>query len=133
VKSVLGNFNQMRSRLIAKIHFFKKFLLLFSHRVTRIGNRESRTFFDSNAQVRPAKGNVCFRNAMKRQNTIFTFNFLLLTIFSVSSVCSVAEIQSIKNNKLCETNPISEKPKLNLTFYSIRDYENKSELCLLQR
>jgi hypothetical protein len=60
---------------------------------------------------------------MKKQNTIFTFTFLLLTIFSVSSVCSVAEIQlasakpfgedgSIKNNKLCKTNPIPQHPKM---------------------
>jgi hypothetical protein len=36
----------------------KIFLLLFSYRVTRIWNRESRTFFDSNAQVRLTKGDV---------------------------------------------------------------------------
>ena len=38
------------------------------------------------------------------------------------------EAGSIKNNKLCKTNPISEKPKMNLTFYSTKDYENKSGL-----
>jgi len=40
----------------------------------------------------------------------------------------VAETQSIKNNKLCKTNPISKKPKMNLTFYSTKDYENKPRL-----
>jgi hypothetical protein len=32
---------------------------------------------------------------------------------------------SIKNNKLCKTNPISEKPKMHLNHYLTRDYENK--------
>jgi hypothetical protein len=35
---------------------FKIFLLLFSHRVTRIEHLESRTFFASNAHVRPIYG-----------------------------------------------------------------------------
>jgi hypothetical protein len=38
----------------------------------------------------------------------------------------VAEIQSIKTTKLCETKPISQKPKMNLTIYMTRDYDNKS-------
>jgi len=40
----------------------------------------------------------------------------------------VAETQSIKIERLCKTNPISEKPKMNLNYYSTRDYENKSGL-----
>ncbi len=45
--------NQKCSTLKPKIEKSKKFLLLFSHRVTRIRNRESSTIFDSNAHVRP--------------------------------------------------------------------------------
>jgi hypothetical protein len=41
---------------------------------------------------------------------------------------SFSEGGSIKNNKLCKTNPISEKPKMNLNFYSTKDYENKPSL-----
>jgi hypothetical protein len=43
-------------------------------------------------------------------------------------VFSVAENISIKNNKLCKTNPISEKPKMNLTHSTTNDYENISGL-----
>jgi hypothetical protein len=37
----------------------------------------------------------------------------------------VAEIQSIKNNKLCKTKPIFRKPKMNLSHYKTKDYERK--------
>jgi hypothetical protein len=47
---------------------------------------------------------------------------------SVNLCSSVAETQSIKNNKLCKTNPISKKPKMNLNHYTTNDYENKSGL-----
>jgi hypothetical protein len=33
---------------------------------------------------------------------------------------------SIKNNKLCKTNPISKKPKMNLTIYLTKDYGNET-------
>ena len=49
---------------------------------------------------------------------------LFIIHFSVCSVSSVAQNVSIKNNKLCKTNPISEKPKMNLTLYITKDYEN---------
>jgi hypothetical protein len=49
----------------------------------------------------------------------------------VCSVSSVAQNVSIKNNKLCETNPISERPKTNLTHYKIKDYDNKSGLLTM--
>jgi hypothetical protein len=45
----------------------------------------------------------------------------------------VAETQSIKNNKLCETNPISEKPKTDLTNYITRDYDNKFGLLTMEK
>ena len=124
----LTSFQSKAQQVITKNPFFsKKFLLLFPHRVTRIGNRESRTFFASNAHFRPISGReVLFRNAMKKQNTAFTLNFYLFTLYSSCLGVFVAEIQSIKNNKLCETNPISQKPKMKLTFYSTSDYENKS-------
>jgi hypothetical protein len=35
---------------------------------------------------------------------------------------------SIKNNKLCKTKPISKKPKMNLSHYTTKEYENKSGL-----
>jgi len=64
---------------------------------------------------------------MKKQNTIFTLNFYLFTLYSSCLGGFVAEIQSIKNNKLCETKPISEKPKMNLTAYATNYYDNKSD------
>ena len=48
-------------------------------------------------------------------------------------VLSVAENQSIKNNKLCETNPISGTPKMNLTHYSTNRYDNNSSLLTMQK
>jgi hypothetical protein len=48
-------------------------------------------------------------------------------------VLSVAENQSIKNNKLCETNPISGTPKMNLTHYSTNRYDNNSGLLTMQK
>jgi len=54
--------------------------------------------------------------------------------FSLSSAFGRnSEFQSIKNNKLCETNPISKKPKMNLTYYSIKNYENKSGLLTMEK
>jgi hypothetical protein len=52
---------------------------------------------------------------------------------SVKSVKSVVKNQSIKNNKLCETNPISEKQKMNLNPCSAKDYENKSPLLKMAK
>jgi hypothetical protein len=43
------------------------------------------------------------------------------------------ELQSIKITKLCETNPISKKPKMKLTFYLTKDYENKSGLLTMEK
>ena len=40
---------------------------------------------------------------------------------------ATCDIQPTKD-KLCETNPIPQKPKVNLNLYSSRDYENKSDL-----
>jgi len=92
--------------------------------------------------------------------TIYQLLFNRLTLFiihfSVSSVFSVAknthllcgckplfvrvfkcrlnnELQSIKNERLCKTNPISEKPKMNLTFRSTKDYENNSGLLKMEK
>jgi hypothetical protein len=59
---------------------------------------------------------------MKNQNTAFTSNFYLFILYSLCLGAFVAEIQlaaakpfgedgSIKNNKLCETNPIFQKVK----------------------
>jgi hypothetical protein len=33
-------------------------------------------------------------------------------------------------SQLCKTNPISEKPKMNLNFYSTKDYENDNTFRL---
>ena len=56
------------------------------------------------------RGDVCFRNAMEKQSTVFTFTFSLFTLYSLCLGVFVAGAQSIKNNKLCKTNPIPEKP-----------------------
>jgi hypothetical protein len=45
----------------------------------------------------------------------------------------VAENQSIKNNKLCETKPIFKKPKLNLSHYKIKDYVNNLRLLKMAK
>jgi len=46
-------------------------------------------------------------------------------------VKSVVKNQSIKNNQLCKTNPISKRPKMNLNHYMTKDYENKSPLLTM--
>ena len=45
----------------------------------------------------------------------------------------VAETQSIKNNKLCKTNPIFQMPKMNLSPCLTMDYENKSGLLTMAK
>ena len=69
--------------------------------------------------------------------TIYQLPFNRLTLFiihfSVLSVFSVAENLSIKNNKLCKTNPISKKPKMKLTLYPTKEYENKSGLSTMEK
>jgi hypothetical protein len=51
-------FNHFRQYPFKKIPKSQKFLLLFSHRVTRIGNRESRTFFNPDAHVHSICGRL---------------------------------------------------------------------------
>jgi len=60
---------------------------------------------------------------MKKQNAslLFTFTFLLFSLLAAAK--PFGEAGSIKNNKLCETKPISKKPKMNLNFYLAKDYE----------
>jgi hypothetical protein len=45
-----------------------------------------------------------------------------------SSVKSVVKNQSIKNNKLCETNPIFKNQKVSLNHYVTNNYDNNSRL-----
>jgi hypothetical protein len=45
----------------------------------------------------------------------------------------VAENVSIKNNKLCKTNPISEESEMNLKHYMTKDYKNKSGLLKVEK
>jgi len=47
-------------------------------------------------------------------------------------VCLGRKIQS-KQSKLCETNPISGTPKMNLTHYSTNRYDNNSDLLTMQK
>ena len=82
------------------------------------------------------RGEVLFLNIMKKQNTAFTFNFYLFTLpalwdapFAIPSGYSscllclfVAKKCSIKNNKLCETKPISEMPKMFITSIKTTNY-----------
>jgi hypothetical protein len=46
---------------------------------------------------------------------------------------SLGEGGSIKNNKLCETNPISERPKMNLSHYTTGYYDDKSGLLTMAK
>jgi len=66
--------------------------------------------------------------------TIYHLLFNRLTLFiTYFSESSVAENVSIKNNKLCKTNPISEKSKVRLNLYPTKDYENKSGLLTMEK
>jgi hypothetical protein len=66
--------------------------------------------------------------------TIYHLLFNRLTPFiTYFSESSVAENVSIKNNKLCKTNPISEESKMNLTHYMTKEYENKSGLLTMEK
>jgi hypothetical protein len=49
------------------------------------------------------------------------------------SVKSVVKNQSIKNVQLCETNPISEMPKMNLNPCLTSDYDNKLALLTMKK
>jgi hypothetical protein len=75
---------------------------------------------------------------MKKQNTIFTFNFYLFTLYSPPALWAASgstaqydiritqyEIRSIKNNKLCETKPISKTPKMVVTLAIAMTNNNK--------
>jgi hypothetical protein len=52
---------------------------------------------------------------------------------SVKPVKSVAENISIKNNKLCKTNPISKRLKMNLTHYTTNNYDNNFHLLAMSK
>ncbi|MDD5327717.1 MAG: hypothetical protein PHY02_07885 [Phycisphaerae bacterium] len=80
---------------------------------------------------------------MKRE---MPFNQLTLFIiyFSVPSVNSVANFslclsafvagfQSIKNNKICKTNPISDMSKMSLTNYMTKSCGNNSDLLTMEK
>jgi hypothetical protein len=45
----------------------------------------------------------------------------------------VAENVSIKNNKLCKTNPISRNPERSLNICYMKDYKNKSGLLKMEK
>jgi hypothetical protein len=101
---------------------FKKFLPLFSHRVTRIGYRESKTFFSINAQVRPTKGNVYY---IRRIYNGYWF--------SGNNNYSFTHIPIYSFTFLCETNPISQKQKMNSNPYTTKNYNNKSGLLTIPK
>ncbi len=63
-------------------------------------------------------------------------DFLLLSPFGGNFAClaeALAKEESIKNNKLCKTNPISEKPKMSLTLYITNRYDNKPALLTTEK
>jgi hypothetical protein len=70
---------------------------------------------------------------MKKQNTIFTFNFYLFTLYSLCLGVFVVENISIKNNKLCETKPISDMPKMTLTSCSTMTNNKKQRTINYQK
>jgi hypothetical protein len=56
-------------------------------------------------------------------------DFLLLSAFGGNFAClaeALAKEESIKNNKLCKTNPISEEPKTIVTTVMTMTNDNKS-------
>jgi hypothetical protein len=42
-------------------------------------------------------------------------------------------VRSINIERLCKTNPISKKLKMNLNHYITKDYENKSGLLTMEK
>ena len=80
---------------------------------------------------------------MKKQNTAFTFNFFLFTLPALWAASGSTaqydiritqyEIRSIKNNKLCKTNPIYEMSEMNLTPCLTMNYDNKSALLTMEK
>jgi hypothetical protein len=79
------------------------------------------------------EGRIISKRYDKNEKTKHGFYFYLFTLYSLCLRVFVAETQSIKNNKLCETNPISEKPKMNLTHHTTMDYDNKSALLTMKK
>jgi hypothetical protein len=68
---------------------------------------------------------------MENQNIVSIFS--LPALWAACGSSAQYEIQSIKNNKLCETNPIFETLKMNLTYYATNDYERKSPSSTLEK
>jgi hypothetical protein len=62
-----------------------------------------------------------------------TYPPLRLAEISVNLCESVVKKLSIKNNKLCKTNPISERLKMNISRYKTGDYENKSPPSTMEK
>jgi len=91
-------------------------------------------FFASNAHVRFILGRRSFYSLEELQMTIYHLLFNRPTLLIINfSVLSVAGNVSIKNNKLCETNPISKTPKMNITHYITNRYDDNSGLLQMQK
>jgi hypothetical protein len=58
-----------------------------------------------------------------------TYQLPITSYHSPITICQ----SSIKNNKLCETKPIYEEPKMTLNHYITKDYENKSGLLTMEK
>jgi hypothetical protein len=96
----------MRKESKAKIHFFKKFFNPFFHVELRdLSAAGGIEIFTSNAQFRPTKGGIISKRYEKTKHS-FCFELLPFCFAPLCLSVFVAESQSIKNNKLCKTNPI---------------------------
>jgi hypothetical protein len=88
----------------------KKFLLLFSHRIMRIVNREPRTFFDSNAHLRPIIG------MPKLRSRIFDK-------FILNPACEPLATSDEPRARIMQNKPNFLNTKNNLNLSNNNDYE----------
>jgi hypothetical protein len=56
-------------------------------------------------------------------------NFSYFTRYDIR----ITQYGSINIEQLCETKPISQKPKMNLTHYLTSDYDNNSDISMLEK
>jgi len=106
-----------------------KFFYLFPHKHLQILTILKLPEFSTKCTSSPKLWEGVFLLKCKPFRRLRTMNYkpqFLIHQFSNSLILSAfGETQSIKNNKLCETNPISEMPKINLTPCSTMTNNNK--------
>jgi hypothetical protein len=111
-----------------------------NNEIRRSSADKATAFHRSSLREKALPKNACWPNSLRNlrnQRQKICVN-LCESMKSVSNfpLCLgalVAEIQSIKTTKLCETNPISEMPKMNLNHCKREDYGNKSAPLTMEK